>query len=325
MSIMRENGQKPRDFGIRVRNNSADLQITAYNKMRNSTDEYEWSSYFGGIVETPYLCYNSNAHKNNYTLISNLVNKCIEEGHSFERQNDSVAKGRYIVQDIPKSYIIDLIKKLQISKFSSSFDVKQIADFLGNCVDPSIDLFDIAFMDGSSTGDNIVAQKFAGAEIYRVHRTCKIDQDTDRLNIGRRGKLGGPNDGIAGVIDFNGRTALEIVETARAEYRKYYKIARNEEFTKEKNYPSDTWFKFIKDRKPLLLVYFLEIDIDKDDSGQHETINKLKNALGEIPVVGFMLGLPRNDNAAHFQATKFKANKVYNWFEHSEMDIGEEE
>jgi hypothetical protein len=73
------------------------------------------------------------------------------------------------------------------------------------------------------------------------------------------------------------------------------------------------------------LVYFLEIDIDKDDSGQHETINKLKNALGEIPVVGFMLGLPRNDNAAHFQATKFKANKVYNWFEHSEMDIGEEE
>ena len=325
MSIMRENGQKPRDFGIRVRNNSADLQITAYNKMRNSTDEYEWSSYFGGIVETPYLCYNSNAHKNNYTLVSNLVNKCIEEGHSFERQNDSVAKGRYIVQDIPKSYIIDLIKKLQISKFSSSFDVKQIADFLGNCVDPSIDLFDIAFMDGSSTGDNIVAQKFAGAEIYRVHRTCKIDQDTDRLNIGRRGKLGGPNDGIAGVVDFNGRSALDIVETARAEYRKYYKIARNEEFTKEKNYPSDTWFKFIKDRKPLLLVYFLEIDIDKDDSGQHETINKLKNALGEVPVVGFMLGLPRNDNAAHFQATKFKANKVYNWFEHSEMDIGEEE
>ena len=229
------------------------------------------------------------------------------------------------MQDVPKSYIIDLIKRLQISKFSSSFDVKQIADFLGNCVDPSIDFFDIAFMDGSSTGENVVPQKIMGREIYRVHRTCKIDQDTDRLNIGRRGKLGGPNDGIAGVVDFNDRSALEIVESARAEYRRYYKISRNEEFTKDKNYPSDTWFKFIKDRKPLLLVYFLEIDIDKDDSGQHETINNLKKALGEIPVVGFMLGLPRNDNAAHFQATKFKANKVYNWFEHAEMDIGDEE
>ena len=53
MSLMRELGQKPRDFGIRVRNNSADLRITAYNKMRNSTDEYEYTSYFGGIIETP--------------------------------------------------------------------------------------------------------------------------------------------------------------------------------------------------------------------------------------------------------------------------------
>ena len=35
-----------------------------------------------------------------------------------------------------------------------SCEAKLIADFLGNCVDPSIDLFDIAFMDGSSTGEN---------------------------------------------------------------------------------------------------------------------------------------------------------------------------
>ena len=31
---LRELGKRPKDFGIRVRNNSADLQITAYNKMR---------------------------------------------------------------------------------------------------------------------------------------------------------------------------------------------------------------------------------------------------------------------------------------------------
>lgn len=57
MSLMRELRQKPKDFGIRVRNNSADLRITAYNKMRNATDEYEMNSYFGGIVETPSRCH----------------------------------------------------------------------------------------------------------------------------------------------------------------------------------------------------------------------------------------------------------------------------
>ena len=40
MVLMRDLGQKPRDFGIRVRNNSTDLNITAYNKMRNATDEF---------------------------------------------------------------------------------------------------------------------------------------------------------------------------------------------------------------------------------------------------------------------------------------------
>ena len=59
MSLMRELRQKPKDFGIRVRNNSADLRITAYNKMRNATDEYEMNSYFGGIVETPYLYFDA--------------------------------------------------------------------------------------------------------------------------------------------------------------------------------------------------------------------------------------------------------------------------
>lgn len=107
MSLMRELGQKPRDFGIRVRNNSADLRITAYNKMRNSTDEYEFSSYYGGIVETPYLCYNAAAHINNYNEVVKLVNDSISAGISFERQTPSIGKGRYILQDVPKTRIGD--------------------------------------------------------------------------------------------------------------------------------------------------------------------------------------------------------------------------
>ena len=68
MSLMRELRQKPKDFGIRVRNNSADLRITAYNKMRNATDEYEMNSYFGGIVETPYLYFDADMMSESHTF-----------------------------------------------------------------------------------------------------------------------------------------------------------------------------------------------------------------------------------------------------------------
>ena len=324
MSLMRELGLKPKDFGIRVRNNSADLQITAYNKMRNSVDEFEFTSYFGGIVETPYLYFNTEAHKNNFAVISKLVEDCLASDMSFARQETQLSKGRFIIQDIPKARIVQALRKLRISRFSSNFDVGQIADFLENCADPSIDLFDIAFMDGSAKEDSAYID-FKGNQIYKVQRTCIIDSDTDRINIGRRGKLGGPNDGLAGIIDYNGYTATEIVEKAKAIYRSDYKLKQKLEFPKDKQYPSDTWFKYVKDRKPLLMIYLIEVIVDKDDESQKEPVRELKEELGDVPVTGFMLGLPRNDEAAAMTGTRYKANKIYNWFERDELDVGEEE
>ena len=322
MSLMRELGQKPRDFGIRVRNNSADLRITAYNKMRNSTDEYEFSSYYGGIVETPYLCYNAAAHINNYNEVVKLVNDSISAGISFERQTPSIGKGRYILQDVPKTRIIEFIRKLKISRFSSDFDVTQIAEFLRNSSDPLIEKFDVAFMDGNLIDGKI--SEIAGRTIYQVKRTrCIIDRDTDRLSLGRRGKLGGPNDGLAGIADYNGRKAEDIVAEAKTAFIRTYELTRQEKFTKD-NFSSETWFRFVKDRKPLLIIYLIDVNGDEDER-QKKQFDELKEKLGKVPVVGFALGLPRNDEAAALSATRYRANKIYNWFERDEMDIGDEE
>ena len=72
-----------------------------------------------------------------------------------------------------------------------------------------------------------------------------------------------------------------------------------------------------------LIVYF--IDVSGDDGTQKKQFDELKEKLGNAPVVGFALGLPRNDEASVLNATKYRANKIYNWFEKDEMDIGEEE
>lgn len=321
MTLMRDLGQRPRDFGIRVRNNSAELSITAYNKMRNATDEYEFSSYFGGIVETPYLFLNTAAHKNNYSAVQQLVKDALNNGATFERQKNAGPKGHYIIQNIPKTRIVDLIRKLRISRFSSNFDTKQIADFLENCSDKSIDLFDIAFMEGSPTTESDKIVTLEGRSIPKVLRTnCILDKDTDRLGIGQRGKLGGPGDGRTGVIDFNGFEAEQIIENAKEKYRQEYKRAHGYEFTTGKTYPSDTWFKFIKDRKPILLVYFIDVDVDAEESNQKKQINKFREEMNGIPAVGFALGLPQNEDAARISGTKYKNNDKYRTLIRSELD-----
>jgi len=320
MSLMRELRQKPKDFGIRVRNNSADLRITAYNKMRNATDEYEMNSYFGGIVETPYLYFDAEIQKQNYYEVRKMLSTCISEGYHFGRQESAVGKGRLLLSGVPKTEIVNLMRRIRISRFSSDFDPAQIADFLQNCTDSSIDHFDIAFMDGA-VDEKTRPLVLEGNELYPVVRkNCIIDSDTKRLSLGRRGKLGGPNDGLAGIVDFNGIPATEIVELAKKCFVRDYERLRGEKFQK-KNYSSETWFRYVKDRRPLLIIYLLDIDSEE----QQKQAEEFREALNGTPVVGFAMGLPRNDEAALLNATKYKANKIYNWFERDDLDVGEEE
>ena len=82
-----------------------------------------------------------------------------------------------------------------------------------------------------------------------------------------------------------------------------------------------------KDRKPILLIYFIDVGIDEEEKNQEKQIIKFKKELNGIPAVGFALGLPQNEDAARISGTRYKANKVYNWFEQDEIlaEAGEEE
>lgn len=316
MTLMRDRGQRPKDFGIRVRNNSVELSITAYNKMRNATDEYEFSSYYGGIVETPYLHLNTSYQKHNYMALEKLVSELVESGYPFERQNSGNSKGHYLIQNIPKVKIVEFIRSLKISKFSSDFDTKQIAEFLESTADTAISLFDLAFMEGADTTQPDLITNLAGREIPKVlRRNCIIDRESDRLGIGRRGKLGGPGDGRTGIVDFNGHSSEEILEKAKALYRTAYMKNHGIDFTDGKTYPSDTWFKYVEDRRPIILVYLMDINVSEDDSNQKKQVDEFRKAMNGIPALGLAMGLPRNDEAALKSGTKYKANKIYNWFE----------
>ena len=245
----------------------------------------------------------------------------------FDREDPVSGKGRYIIRDIPKYRIIEFIRKLKISRFNSKFDTKQITEFLSGCDDSSIELFDLVFIEGRSQNQNRMKTVISGKEICTILRNkCTLNSQTDRLEVGQKGKLAGTSDGKAGITYFNGKTAEEIINKAMEDFREDYKI-KNEgmEFDKNKNYPSDTWFKFVKDRKPLILIYMIEIGVDPEDPIQKKQIEKFRCQMGNIPAVGFALGLPRNDEQMKIATTRYKANKVYNWFERDEYIAEDDE
>lgn len=324
MTIMRDLKLRPRDFGIRVRNDSSELKITSANKMRNATDEYEYSSYYGNIVETPYLHLSTSIEKENFKVTKTLIEKLVASGYTFGRLKTAKGPSRLMIQDIPKALIIDYIRHIKISKYSASFDTKQIAKFLEDTVEHDIDKFDLAIMDGQKPGE----LEICGQKICKVRRSeCIIDSKNDRLGIGQRGRLGGPTDGLVGIVDYAGKTADEIIEEAKKSYRDEYKLKNKTDFNEARStYPSRTWFAHVSKRKPILLIYLIDVDYDEDEKNQEKQVVSFKEDMGNTPVVGLALGLPKNPNASATSATKYKANKVYNYFEQDQiMAEGQEE
>jgi hypothetical protein len=118
MDIMREKKLKPKSFGIRVRNDSKELRITAPNKMRATADEYEFTEFFGDVYETPYLSASPKKNIQNHEAVIKLVDECIESGISWELIRTVGAGEHHMLRNVPKGNIMRLLSKINVSKYS---------------------------------------------------------------------------------------------------------------------------------------------------------------------------------------------------------------
>ncbi|MDE6019664.1 MAG: Z1 domain-containing protein [Ruminococcus sp.] len=322
MTNMRDQELKPKSFGIRVRNDSNELRITAANKMRNTTDEYEVESYFGSLVETPYLISDTNKQKSNFHNVETLVETSIsEDGCIMEKLRG--AGEHFVIRRVNKARITALLNKLYISRYSAYFDTTQLFEFISSCTDHVLDLWDVAFMDGTRSDNPEDIVKIHGHDIYKVQRkNCEIDR-IDRLKIGQRGKMGGPSDGLMCIENVGEKTAEDIINQAKSDFRKEYSERKpGAVFNDTKQYPSETWFRYISDRRPLLLIYFINV---ADDVGQSKQIQAFKDEMNGIPATGFAIGFPKSEAAVH-SYSKYKVNVKYNYFEQYEAeDEGDDE
>ena len=287
---MENQKRKPEDYGIRVRNDSIDLGITAANKSRNTKRQVYRKSFYGNIFETPYLHRDLNViEKNIDATLSFLKNISIS-------QKDKTIKHPYF-RGIPKANVADLLKNISIHSASENFDTRQIGTFLAR-QDRELEYFDVLVIGGRA--DSTARFVFPDLEINNplVYRNFDVPgNDKSIIRMSRnRARLGGRADAKNGLSDSQCPTSDDV---------------RSQDY-------------LIKGRNPLLILYFIgldnsglsEEDIFGSDSSYGDEL-KVKLELTHRKynyLIGFAIGFPKKDDAVG-ENIIYTVNKTVNWFE----------
>lgn len=289
---MFEEKMTPQEFGIKVRDESNELQITAYNKMRTSFKRVEYLTYWGSLVETPYASLIASQNAKNFAAVKTMVQRLYATGYQAESIADSKDKHKTkVFYDVPVDFITYLLSQIEVSKFNAKFNTNTILEFLSDNTGQKLGTWDISIQSGS--GDDSIDYGH-GVTVYNANRDMIITNN--HICFTGRGTLGGPTDGCVGITSKQRDKAKEAMKAA--------KLAAKEPIGK--GIPSNTWFKYISERNPLLIIY----SIKHSGTGTERKLTDYLTAIGDDPILGFAIGFPANGNADSAQK-KYRVNKTF--------------
>jgi len=295
ISRMREAKLTPEYFGLRVRNDSDELLITARNKMRMAVDHLEQVSYWGSVFDTPYIDSDINKIIKNRDLIKQFIETLKNDNYHFKRE-DEIAKGLFFRKDIPAERIIKLLREINISPFNMKFDTSQIIDFLESTKEYVLTKWDVVLIEGSREGNAEQNQFELNSEITLIPTSRGFDLSKNKINIGgKSGRLASPTDAR------NGLSKKQIEE------------AKSKAFLADdwngisSTIKQEVWFKHVPDRNPLLMIYFIDLKDEGLSTSEQSFIEKLNG----LPVMGFSVGFPMSKNSYAAEYHKYKVNLIY--------------
>lgn len=291
IKTMGDQNKKPEEFGIRVRNDSMELGITAANKSRGTKKVVYRKSFYGNIFETPHLHRDLDVMEKNIDAALKLLGKINIS------QKDPDVRHPYF-RNIPKGDIYELIRSISVHRDSESyFDAKQIAAFLERS-DPELDMFDLLVIGGKDDSPNRFKYSDLNIDNALVYRSYDVpDDDKTVIRMSRqRARLGGRADAK------NGLRKNEIPSGDDIRAQEY----------------------LIKGRNPLLIIYFVDPDNrDLSDEEIHSGVSSIKEDIKvklELRtrkynyLVGFAIGFPKKDDAIS-ENIMYTVNKSVNYFE----------
>lgn len=300
----------PKFFGLKVRDDSEELQITAANKMRKSFNLMLQYSFYGNMYDTPYISPNVALNKENLDLIKEFTEVLIGGGnklrfadigkHDDSKIDDPCIGASRFFHNVPKQLIVNLLSKIKVSAVNPRFQVDNILSFITSPETEGVEQWDVVFEGGDSNVqygiENLKNIKCSTRAIYESsHKVIQIS--SRRRILGMR----------------EGRFAInkDMQNQAEKACRQAW-IAEgvSEKEAKSRDIPLRAYFKYLPNRNPVLIILLIHpkpVDAGKENEGK--VITKFREELGDDQIVAFAIGVPGIKNEDNIKY--YKANKIY--------------
>ena len=294
----------PKDFGIKVRDNCDDLQITASNKMRSAVSKDMMYSFYGNIYDTPYITSKIEHNKINTQKVKELAASLISKGYAlkytdykkFDKDVNDTSDGssRYFA-DVPKNVVIDFLNGIKYSMANPRFDAKNIIKFLKDEDTEGLDLWDVVFESGmSDTRYDVDGVRQVKCMIRSI---CSTNRNVIQISTRRRVMTG----------SMEGRFTLSEQDIKKAENAQRTQWENDGENSQGRDIPVKAYFRFLPERKPMLVIMFIK---PKEASDKEEKILcDFIEALGNDCIVAFAVGCPGIKDEG--KAVRYQVNKIY--------------
>ena len=291
---MREQLLTPKDFGIKVRDNCDDLQITASNKMRSASSVFMQYSFYGNIYDTPYVTYNISHNEQNLKRVKELAETLFENGYKlkyadYRKESKDVwdssdGSSRYFA-DVPKNTIIEFLQGIKCSMANPNFNVHNIIDFLCNPQNIGLEDWDVVF----SGGDSEEHYDVEGLRMINCVQRAVYQSTKNVIQLSaRRRVLSGSSEGKYALTE-------PEIKTVEEKFR-----SKGE----KKNIPVKAYFENLPNRKPIFIIMLIDPKFEEKPK-----LEQYSKDLGGLPIVAFAIGCPGKKDAG--KAVMYKVNKIY--------------
>ena len=307
---MYEQHLTPKDFGLKVRDNCEALQITASNKMRSASQFQFRVAYYGNMYDTPYLSLNAENNKENLRVTQELAKDLFRKGYEYRfadverHRNDdpfsiSITDSRYF-SNVPKSVVRDYLTRIKCSLLNMNFNIESILNFIDDDNNTGLDNWDIVFEGGDGTSLCKIQEL---SNIRCIKRA--IYDNGNAVQISSRRRILGTREG---------RFCLDAdsIKKAETECRNIWisnGMSKEEAF--KKDIPVKAYFKYLKERKPVLVILLIEPEVKPEEPGKSNGKafkDFVKDTKGH-QLIAFAIGFPgvRVEEAA----VTYQVNKTW--------------
>ena len=294
----------PKDFGIKVRDNCDELQITASNKMRSAVGKDMLYSFYGNIYDTPYVTSKIDHNKTNMQKVKELASNLFANGFTLKYadykkaskdvNDQSDGTSRYFA-DVPKKMIIEFLRSIKYSMANPRFDAKNIISFLEDEDTEGLNMWDVVFESGKSESHyNIEGLQ----QVKCMERSiCNTNRNVIQISTRRRVMTG----------SMEGRFTLSKEDIEKAEMAQRKQWEKDGENSQGRDIPVKAYFRFLPKRKPILVIMFIK---PKEAEGTEEKmLTNYREELGDDCIVAFAVGCPGIKDEG--KAVRYQVNKIF--------------